>query len=142
MAGAPTKYKTEYNEQVYKLCLLGAIDEELADFFDVCVATINNWKKESPEFLASIKKGKQIADAEVAEKLFQRAIGYSHDEEKIFCQDGKIIRADTIKHYPPEVIALLFWLKNRQPNNWREKTEHDHGGKVEIVRIIDDVPRE
>jgi hypothetical protein len=31
--GRPTKYKEEYNEQAYKLCLLGATDKELADFF-------------------------------------------------------------------------------------------------------------
>ena len=35
MAGRPTEYKEEYNEQVYKLCLLGAKDKELADFFNV-----------------------------------------------------------------------------------------------------------
>ena len=32
----PSPYKEEYNEQVYKLCLLGAIDTEISDFFNVC----------------------------------------------------------------------------------------------------------
>lgn len=60
MAGAPTKYDEVFNEQVYKLCLLGAIDKEIAEFFNVCEATINNWKIEYPEFLESIKKGNKL----------------------------------------------------------------------------------
>lgn len=58
--GRPTKYKHEYAEQAYKLCLLGAIDEEIAIFFDVDVATINRWKNDFPEFCESIKKGKNV----------------------------------------------------------------------------------
>jgi hypothetical protein len=44
-AGRPTKYQPEFAEQAYKLCLLGATDPEMADFFEVCVATVQNWKK-------------------------------------------------------------------------------------------------
>lgn len=79
--GRPAKYKEEYDEQVRKLCLLGATDKELADFFNVCEATINNWKNKHPSFLESIKKGKHVADATVAEKLFHRATGYSHGKD-------------------------------------------------------------
>lgn len=140
-SGAPTKYKSEYDQQVYKLCLLGATDVQLADFFGVCEKTIHNWAAEEPEFKAARRRGKMIADAEVSNSLYQRANGYSHPEEKIFCQDGQIVRANTTRHYPPETIACIFWLKNRQPEDWRDKTDIDHGGKVEIVRIIDDVPR-
>jgi len=42
--GRPTKYLSEYNEQVEKLCKLGATDKQLADFFNVTEKTINNWK--------------------------------------------------------------------------------------------------
>lgn len=130
--GAPTKYKDEYDEQVYKLCLLGAIDEELADFFNVCVATINNWKKTEPQFLASIKRGKKQADSEVAQKLFKRATGYTHPEEKVFCNDGQIITHDTTKRYPPDTTACIFWLKNRQPDDWRDKQDIDHNHELTV----------
>lgn len=52
----PTKYQEAYAEQARKLCLLGYTDAELADFFEVSEATINNWKLEYPEFLESIKR--------------------------------------------------------------------------------------
>lgn len=130
--GQPTKYKPEYENMAYRLCLLGATDEFLAESFDVCVATIYNWKNDFPTFLEATKRGKARADAEVAEKLFQRATGYTHDEEKIFCSDGQIVRARTTKHYAPDTVAAIFWLKNRQPEVWRDKHEIENSGSVTI----------
>jgi len=42
--GRPTKYDEKYNEQAYKLCLLGASDKDMADFFQVTESTLNLWK--------------------------------------------------------------------------------------------------
>ena len=76
--GRPTEYKAEYVEQAYKLCLLGHTDRELGGFFGVAETTINNWKLAHPEFFEAIINGKEVADAEVAASLYQRAKGYSH----------------------------------------------------------------
>jgi len=116
--------KPEYYKQAYKLCLLGATDKDLADFFEVSERQINYWKKDYPEFLQSIKRGKSIADAEVADKLFQRATGYEVQETKVFQHNGKIVTYDMIKHFPPDTPAAIFWLKNRNPSKWRDKIEH------------------
>ena len=91
--GRPTKYKPEYAEQAYKLCLLGAIDADMADFFNVEVSTLNNWKSEFPEFLESIKKGKMLADANVASRLYQRAMGYEAPDVDIRAVVEKIVQA-------------------------------------------------
>lgn len=131
LGGAPTKYKNEYDEQAYKLCLLGATDEELADFFNVTETTVNNWKISFPTFFESIKKGKRIADAEVADRLYQRAKGFEHPSEEIkvisMAGAGSVIeRVPIIKVYPPDTTAAIFWLKNRQPRQWRDKQDIDH----------------
>lgn len=138
--GRPTKFKAEYVEQAYKLCLVattGVTDAALADFFEVTETTINNWKNQHPEFLESLKNGKEVADAEVADALYQRALGYSHPEEKIFHSDGEIIRADTTKHYPPDTAAAFIWLKNRA--GWRDRQDVDlrtpDGIQVKTVRV-------
>lgn len=133
MAGAPTKYNSEYNEQVYKICLLGATDKDLADFFNVAESTINNWKKEYPEFLESIKRGKQIADANVADRLYQRALGFEHDSEEIKVIEGDIERVPVRKVYPPDPTSAIFWLKNRQPEKWRDKQEIENNGNLSIT---------
>jgi len=121
VAGQPTKYKVEYNEQVEKLCKLGATDKEIGDFFDVCEATINNWKKVSPEFLESIKRGKLIADMNVADSLYKRATGYEHDEVHISSYQGEITKTDIVKHYAPDTAAIMAWLNNRRPDQFRSK---------------------
>jgi hypothetical protein len=121
--GRPTKYKKEYSVQVEKLCKLGATDKEIADFFEVTEQTINNWKTDHSDFFESIKKGKLLADAEVAEKLFQRATGYSHPDVHISSYEGSITVTDITKHYPPDPTSGIFWLKNRQPAKWRDKPD-------------------
>lgn len=126
MAGRPTSYKPEYNQQAYKLCLLGHTDAELAAFFEVAESTINLWKLEHPEFSESIKKGKDNADADVAEKLYHRATGYSHPDVDIKMYEGQIIETPLVKHYPPDTAAAIIWLKNRQKAKWRDRFEQEH----------------
>jgi hypothetical protein len=122
--GRPTKYKAEYAEQAYKLCLLGSIDKDLANFFEVTESTINEWKLKYPKFSESIKRGKDQADAVIAESLFHRAKGYSHPDTDIRVVNGQIKMTKITKHYPPDTVAGIFWLKNRQKKNWRDKVEH------------------
>lgn len=145
LGGRPTKYKDEYDKQAFKLCLLGATDEELANFFEVNVDSIHEWKKVHPNFSDSIKAGKQEADANVANRLYQRALGYEHDTEEIkvvnvgdFQQE--VMRIPVKKIYPPDATSAIFWLKNRQPKKWRDKQDHDHttnGEKITSIIITD-----
>lgn len=133
--GRPTKYQDSYPEQAEKLCKLGATDAELADFFNVVESTLNLWKVEYPEFSEAIKAGKTLADANVADRLYQRAMGFEHDSEEIkVVSDGQgagssIERVPIRKIYPPDTTAAIFWLKNRQRDKWRDKTETELTGK-------------
>ena len=124
--GRKSEYKIEYADQALKLCLLGATDKELAEFFSVSEQTLNKWKKDYPEFLESLKKGKSIADANVASRLYNRAIGYNCKATKFAASEGKITDSkEYTEHYPPDTTAAIFWLKNRQPEKWRDKKEVD-----------------
>lgn len=131
----PSRYRKEYAELAYKLCLLGATDAEMADILGVKEQTLNNWKKAHPEFFESLKTGKAIADAKVAHSLFQRANGYSHPDVDIRVVEGKIVKTEIVKHYPPDTVAGIFWLKNRRKNNFRDKVDHEvtgaEGGPVQ-----------
>ena len=131
----PSSYKEEYAEQAEKLCKLGAIDRELADFFGVSEQTVNAWKTSFPKFFESIKKGKTQADAEVASKLFHRAIGYEHADCHVSNYQGEITVTPLIKHYAPDPVAAIFWLKNRRPDQWRDKQERE----ITIRRSVEDL---
>lgn len=129
-AGRPIEYHKSYAEDVRRLCLLGATDEELAAFIGITVETLHDWKRKHPEFSEAIKNGKERADAQVAERLFQRAMGYEHAAVKIFAdaKTGAVEKVSYIERYAPDTAACIFWLKNRQKENWRDKQELEHGG--------------
>jgi hypothetical protein len=129
-AGRPTKYEGEKTDKtVYKLALWGAIDTQIAEIIGVDKATLNRWKSDHPSFRDSLKKGKLESDSEIVKTLRQRALGYEVDDIKMSAQ-GDVVHYD--KHVPPDVTALIFWLKNRQPREWRDKQELEHSGAVHI----------
>ncbi len=129
--GRPPKYRKEFAHQAYKFCLLrGSTNENLAAFFEVEARTINRWLKNHPEFCQSVKEGRQIADSNVAARLYERACGYSHPEDKIFNDGGEPLIVPTIKHYPPDTAAAFIWLKNRA--GWSDKQELEHSGGVTV----------
>lgn len=137
--GRPEKYNgKEHPAQATALCMLGFTNEQLASFFNVVEQTIYNWKKEHPEFLEALRNGREKGSAKVAVSLFQRACGYSHEDEKIFCQDGEIIRAKITKHYPPETKAIALWLKNKYPELWRDKQEIEASHEMKIGKITEE----
>ena len=126
--GRPKLYKPSMNDQVYKLCLLGATDNEIADFFEVDVSTINRWKLSEVEFCESIRRGKFEADMNVAKALYKRALGYETRETKISNDDV----VTTTKEVAPDTAAAFIWLKNRQPSKWRDKQEIEHSGEMTV----------
>jgi hypothetical protein len=126
--GRPTLYKPENGELARKFCLLGATNEDLAGLFDVALRTIDNWLATIPEFAAAVKRGRDIADAEVVQSLHSRATGLSYETEKIFHYRGEVRRVTHTVHCPPETKACMFWLRNRRRRHWLEKAQppEDH----------------
>jgi len=132
-AGRPTDYKPEYAEQAAKLCELGATDQELAEFFKVETRTIYRWKHSHGEFCQAVMCGKDAADERVVRALYNRAVGYTFESEKVFQHQGEIIRAPTLEHVAPDPSAAMNWLKNRQPDKWRDKQDVEHSGNVSVA---------
>jgi len=74
----------------------------------------------------------------VADRLFLRARGYSHEAVKVMSRGGKEepVMVPYVEHYPPDTTACIFWLKNRRPDLWREKVLDDAAGKKgEVVEL-------
>lgn len=140
-AGRPSSYKDEYSTQAEKLCLLGATDREIADFFGVDVRTIYRWKADNEKFCQALKTGKSVADERVERSLYQRAIGYEQEEVKIFMPSG----ADSPVYAPftakiaPDTTAAIFWLKNRRSAEWRDRVVQEitgaNGGPIQTEDV-------
>jgi len=121
--------KSEYSESllpaVRKLCALGATDKDLAEALGVSEQTINNWKGAHEDFSIALKEAKALSDSAVERSLFERATGYSHPDVHISNFQGDVTTTPITKHYAPDTTACIFWLKNRKPKEWRDKTEND-----------------
>lgn len=143
------RYVPEFNEQVERLCKLGVTDHEVAKFFSVTWRTVQNWKNQHPEFFVALQKGKLEADTEVAASLYKSANGYEYQEEQIvkkwrkkYNSQGQVTEAYEVieriwvtKYAAPVPTSIIFYLKNRRPDLWRDahliKTAEDEQQEAE-----------
>lgn len=136
MRGRPTVYQDSYCKLARNYCLLGATNESLAALFEVGLSTIKRWLVEHPEFRAAVMEGREAGDANVASSLYRRACGYEIEEVKLFAHKGHVTAVKTLKHYPADPGAALNWLKNRRPNDWRDKKEIEIEGDGTLNVVI------
>lgn len=123
-AGRPTKYDPSLGEKARKLALLGMTDVEVADIFGVNPDTLYEWDNRYPEFSEIRSRGKTEADARVAASLYERAIGYSHEDVHPSSYQGLVTLTPIIKYYPPDTQAATLWLSNRQGGKWKIKSSN------------------
>lgn len=135
--GRPSLYKPEYAKQAYKLCQMGATDIELARFFEVSPETIYQWANVYEEFAESKKVGKAACDNRVERSLYQKAIGFTREAEKVVIIDDVPVKVKYEEYVPPSDTAMIFWLKNRRRHEWRDRHEIEHGRVGEFDKMSD-----
>jgi uncharacterized protein (DUF433 family) len=140
--GRPAIYQKKVTDLdlLYRLALLGLTNQELAEFYDVSLTTITRWVKNKQEFRRILKKGREVADADVANSLRREASGYKYYTKTITTKkkSGEVVE-ETVpatedefnaaggtltiqEHYArPNTTAQFFWLQNRQPHLWKNK---------------------
>ena len=103
----------------------GLTNAQIAKNIGINQDTLYAWLKKYPEFSESLKKGKITVDYEVENALLKRALGYDYDEVKTIKGKDDQIKETIVtrKHMPPNVVAQIYWLKNRKPELWRDKVE-------------------
>ena len=132
-----------------RACELGATDVDLAHLFGVEPSTIHRWAVRYPDFRSALKAGKAKADERVERSLYQRAVGYTYESEKLFFDksqpapkrgeaDKRVVRAKILEHAPPDTTAQIFWLKNRQPEQWRDVHRLENTHRFEDAERITD----
>jgi hypothetical protein len=135
--GQPTSYKPEHCVLARNYCLLGATNEELARFFEVSPRTIDNWIATHRAFAEAVANGKLFADAEVACRLYERAIGYVQTiERKEVCRGEEKVITTKVQH-PPDTNACMFWLRNRQPDKWGRRLEDSSTSAEELLALLE-----
>ena len=92
----------------------GLTDEQIADNMGVSRSTLNEWKKKYPDISDTLKRGKEVVDIEVENALYRAAL------------DGNI-------------TAIIFWLKNRQPQKWRDKQQVEMSGELKHINPFEEL---
>ncbi len=128
---------------------MGTLDTDIADFFNVVVSTVYEWKKAHPEFSEAIKRGKAIVDREVGEKLIDRAMGaqftiqkevklksVEYENGKKVSEEERVEVVDLQQEAPPDTQALIFFLKNRRPDLYRERQEVEHSANKDAPPVF------
>ena len=100
----------------------GLTDEQIAKNIGINRTTLYDWKKKETNIADALKKGKEVVDFEVENALLKRALGYEYEEETY---ENGILTKKVKKHVAPDTTAQIFWLKNRKPNNWKDRIETD-----------------
>ena len=126
----------------------GLTDEQIVKKIDISLSTLYEWKKKYSEISESLKKGKEVVDTEVENALLQKGLGMTKKVQKpiklkeVKYENGKKVSEKERIEYakeevfiPPDTAALIFWLKNRRPDKWRDKQkeENDTDNKITIV---------
>lgn len=114
----------------------GLTDEQIAHNMGIVPSTLYEWKKKYPELSDTLKNGKEVIDRQVENSLLKRALGYRYDE--VTYEDGVETKRVT-KEVQPDTTAQIFWLKNRKPNEWRDKQNIEHSGSVSYEQLLDDL---
>jgi hypothetical protein len=99
--------------------------------------TIQTWKKDET-FSLALKKGKDESDLNVVESLYKRATGYEHEDIYFSNYEGAVSQTPYIKHYPPDPTSMIFWLKNRRKDEWRDRHDVEHSGEIATRNLTEE----
>ena len=97
--------KSKWDDIKEKLVLVegwardGLTELQIAKNLGISKTTLENYKREHVDFLTALKRGKEVVDYEVENALLKKAL-----------------MGDT--------TAMIFWLKNRRPDKWKDRKEH------------------
>jgi len=140
--GAPTKYEDK-KQNILERALSGQTEQQIADNIGINQQTIKNWKKKYPDFFEALKEAKSFTDDLAEGSLLKLALGYEREEVKVFCDKfGQIHEHRYMIEVPPNVTALIFWLKNRRPVEWRDKLEEKLGESLADLILQTQIKKE
>lgn len=106
----------------------GLTDAQIAHNIGVTDRSFSDWKGKFDSISSALKKGRKPVEVEVENALLKKALGYTYEEvteevETLTNGKQRSIRRTVTKAMPPDTGAMIFWLKNRKPMQWRDKPE-------------------
>ena len=125
----------EHLSLITALAAEGFTIKQIAEKIGVSRTTFYKWRQDEPLIEEALEKGTAEANWEIEKSLFQRALGYDVEEIKYkwkydanareykWVEDTKIL-----KHVPGDSTCMLFWLRNKMPDEYRNNVQRELNG--------------
>lgn len=118
----------------------GLTDEQIAEKIGIRRPTLYDWKKKYSDISDALKRGKEVVDRQVENALLKRALGYEFKEiTQKLTEDGMRVTKVITKQQAPDTTAQIFWLKNRKPEEWRDKKETEITGSLNVASTAKEI---
>ena len=117
----------------------GLTDDQIADNIGINRTTLYAWENRFPDIRDALKRGKEVVDRQVENALLKRALGYEYDEvtHELDKDTGQLVVSKVVrKQVIPDTTAQIFWLKNRKPDEFRDKRDVELSGNVDFSSVI------
>ena len=106
-------------------------EDQISHNIGISRTTLYNWKTKNIDILNALKKRKRSCRHRSRERFIQKSGGYDYEETTI---EKGIETKRITKHMPGDTTAMIYWLKNRKPQQWRERRELEN---VEVMEKLD-----
>jgi len=126
-------------------CRDGLVELDICHNLGISIQTLQTYKREHLSFLTALKNGKEVVDITVVNALYKRTQGYRYDEVTTesmpIYEDGNITGYEmretkrVTKEVLPDPTSMIFWLKNRCKDQWRDKREVENIVEVRVPMI-------
>jgi hypothetical protein len=143
-----TKYQADFPERARKLAKAGMLDKEISKSLGITEASFYKYQNEHADFMEAIKEGKAKPNEDVEASLYKLAMGGFETQEVIAVPMGpgedakaRVVRI-VKKTQPPNVVAQIFWLKNRVKDRWRDVRQIDAHVQTGVPQVPDDMSDE
>ena len=153
-AGRKTHWESRIAPRLLEIaawCRDGHTDIEMSKALRISISCFCKYKKIKKRLKIALTINKEIADINVENSLFKRAMGYNLSEvtKKItYVLDAKgkrtgetemVVVKTVSKHLPGETKAIERWLMNRKPKTWRSDKDLGPGNenKDEVAQPVE-----
>lgn len=130
-----------WDDRARRCAAMGATLADIALILGIGLTTVKRWQRTHQSFAEAVQVGRKAADELVKRSLYEKAVGYTFTEEVAFKSGSEVKVVTLTKQREPDTIAAIFWLKNREPENWKDRTEKHHTGAVAVEHQDADAAR-
>ena len=141
------KWRTESKLMLIKCWARDFTLSDIANKMGITIQTLKKWRDKYPDIEEAIQEGKEEVDYKVENALLKVALGYTTTDVKTIISPpdkngNRAIKVEkTEKEIPPNPTAIMCWLNNRKPEQWKRNRDNVYQTKDDDSKITVNIIR-